>query len=152
MPCVLGLRDVMDEPALLEPEWKRKNAIPALSKYYDEIWVYGLPQICDPLEGLHIPKSVERKTVYTGYLMRTEPADAGVTPFVASKIDRPYILVTPGGGGDGEELVDWVLRAYESDPNIPHPALIVMGPFMQGESQVDFRERADAPQAVSDSS
>ena len=48
-PLVLGLRDVMDEPALLAPEWQRKNVLPALSDLYDEIWVYGLPQICDPL-------------------------------------------------------------------------------------------------------
>ena len=48
-PLVLGLRDVMDEPSLLAPEWKRKNVMPALENLYDEIWVYGLPQICDPL-------------------------------------------------------------------------------------------------------
>ena len=33
--------------------------------------------------------------------------------------ELPYVLVTPGGGGDGEELIDWVLRAYESDPDMP---------------------------------
>ena len=27
---VLGLRDVMDEPKLLVPEWRRKNVLPAL--------------------------------------------------------------------------------------------------------------------------
>ena len=57
-PLVLGLRDVMDDPSALESEWERKNAIPALSHYYDEIWVYGLPQICDPLAGLDLPLSV----------------------------------------------------------------------------------------------
>ena len=34
---VLGLRDVMDEPRLLEPEWQRKKAMPALRDLYDEI-------------------------------------------------------------------------------------------------------------------
>ncbi|MFX8523847.1 hypothetical protein ABTM10_20425, partial [Acinetobacter baumannii] len=38
---VLGLRDVMDEPRALEPEWKRKNVMPSLRNLYDEIWVYG---------------------------------------------------------------------------------------------------------------
>src|SRR5262249_36375146 len=60
-PLVLGLRDVMDEPSALESEWERKNAIPALHQYYDEIWVYGLPQICDPLAGLDLPASVRRR-------------------------------------------------------------------------------------------
>ena len=36
----------MDDPALLGPEWERKNVLPALRDLYDEIWVYGLPQIC----------------------------------------------------------------------------------------------------------
>lgn len=144
VPCVLGLRDVMDEPALLEPEWTRKRAIPALSTYYDEIWVYGLPQICDPLEGLAIPNSVRRKMVYTGYIMRHEPSDSPALSHVPSKIEKPYILVTPGGGGDGEEMVDWVLSAYEADPNLPYPALVVLGPFMQSESQARFHQRAEA--------
>ena len=34
---------------------------------------------------------------------------------------EPYILVTTGGGGDGEALIDWVLRAYEHDPRLPLP-------------------------------
>jgi len=52
VPLVLGLRDVMDDPSLLEPEWRRKKALPALRDLYDDIWIYGLPQICDPLAGL----------------------------------------------------------------------------------------------------
>ncbi|MEL0079662.1 MAG: hypothetical protein VW774_09465, partial [Rhodospirillales bacterium] len=67
---VLGLRDVMDDPDQLAPEWERKKAMPALQDLYDEIWVYGLPQICDPLEGLVTPASVGRKITYTGYLRR----------------------------------------------------------------------------------
>ena len=49
---VLGLRDVMDEPATLLDEWRRKNVFPALYELYDEIWVYGLPQIFNPLTEL----------------------------------------------------------------------------------------------------
>ena len=39
----------MDEPRSLLEEWRRKNVYPALYGLYDEIWVYGLPQIFDPL-------------------------------------------------------------------------------------------------------
>ena len=73
---VLGLRDVMDEPSALAPEWERKKVLPALDKLYDELWVYGLPQICDPLEGIKVPLSVRGKMVYTGYLERSESAHA----------------------------------------------------------------------------
>ncbi len=140
-PCILGLRDVMDDPALLATEWQRKHVAPALERYYDDIWVYGLPQICDPLEGVEIPQSVRRRMTYTGYLPRSLPK---ASPQVAlEKIDEPYLLITVGGGGDGDQIVDWVLRAYESDPNLPYPALLVLGPFMSSELQNDFLQRAN---------
>ena len=138
---ILGLRDVLDEPRLLEPEWQRKNVLPALRDLYDEIWVYGLPQICDPLEGVSLPISVRQKMVYTGYLHR-EVATHGAPPRMPEITNRPYLLVTTGGGGDGEALIEWVLRAYEHDPLLPYPALLVLGPFMQPERQAEFMDRA----------
>ena len=138
---VLGLRDVLDEPRLLEPEWQRKNVLPALRELYDEIWVYGLPQICDPLEGLSLPIGVRQKMVYTGYLHREVPTH-GAPPRLPKITNRPYLLVTTGGGGDGEALIEWVLRAYEHDPLLPYPALLVLGPFMQPERQAEFMDRA----------
>lgn len=140
VPCVLGLRDVMDDPELLESEWERKRAIPALGTYYDDIWIYGLPQICNPLEGLDLTASVRKKLTYTGYLPRQLPKTA--SNLVLEKIEAPYVLVTVGGGGDGEEIIDWVLRAYENDAHLPYPALLVLGPFMAGEQQSEFLLRA----------
>jgi predicted glycosyltransferase len=139
---VLGLRDIMDDPVHLIPEWERKKAVPALRDLYDSIWVYGLPQICDPLEGIELPKSVRRKMTYTGYLHRTLPQG---TPahWTLQKIEAPYLLVTTGGGGDGEEVIDWVLRAYENDKALPHPALLVLGPFMHSDRQAEFIQRAN---------
>src|SRR5665213_208017 len=96
-PLILGLRDVMDDPSVLESEWERKNAVPALSEYYDELWVYGLPQICDPLDGLDLPASVRRRMVYTGYLRREVPAHALATAESGPDLDN-FILVTAGGG------------------------------------------------------
>lgn len=142
-PLALGLRDVMDEPALLGPEWERKRAMPAIRELYDEVWAYGLPQICDPLEGVDAPRSVYRKLSYTGYLERREQSGLALS-YTPSKFETPYILVTPGGGGDGEEMVDWVLKAYEADTALPHPALVLLGPFMQTERQAEFIARSDA--------
>lgn len=142
VPLILGLRDVMDEPALLAPEWERKHAIEGITEFYDEIWTYGLPQMCEPLAGLDVPDSVHRRMIYTGYLKRSVPA--GGSPATTASIEppkTPYLLVTPGGGGDGEALVDWVLRAYETDRSLPIGALIVLGPFMAPELQGKFLER-----------
>jgi predicted glycosyltransferase len=138
---ILGLRDVMDDPEALESEWERKNAVPALAEYYDELWVYGLPQICDPLAGLPVPASVRRRMIYTGYLRRSA-GDPVLTPDLQDIVENPFLLVTPGGGGDGDALVDLVLAAYEHDPGIPLPALVVFGPFMAPEPRAGFAARA----------
>lgn len=142
-PMVLGLRDVMDEPAHLAEEWERKNAAPALDAFYDAVWVYGLPQICNALEGIPLPPSVAAKVQYTGYLRR-EPAPRQRTPVLASPVnEEKFLLVTTGGGGDGAMLIDWVLRAYEEDDDLPLPAFLVLGPFMHSSLQADFMRRVE---------
>jgi predicted glycosyltransferase len=138
---VLGLRDVMDEPGLLVPEWQRKNVMPALERLYDEIWVYGLPQIHDPLEGVGITPKVRKKIVYTGYLPRPISDSLGGRALPAIT-EAPFLLVTTGGGNDGDGLIDWVLRAYEQDDRMLLPSLLVLGPFMQPERQSEFIARA----------
>ena len=141
VPLVMGLRDVMDDPAQLAVEWEHKNIVPALRDLYDEIWVYGLPHLCNPMAGIDLPRSVTHKTVYTGYLRRDLPLHADI-PHELEDNPGPFVLVTTGGGGDGVELIDWVLRAYEHDPNIPYGAVIVFGPFMSAVAREGFRERA----------
>ncbi len=137
---VLGVRDVLDEPVALAEEWARKNAVAAIEAHYDEIWIYGLPDICRPLDGLPLSAAARARAHYVGYLRREAPPPGAD--------DRPalegdFALVTTGGGGDGAELVDWVLGAYESDPGIPLGAVIVYGPFMSAELRSDFDRRAD---------
>ncbi len=138
---ILGLRDVMDAPRQLAEEWERKNALPALRDLYDQIWVYGLPQIYEPLQGLPISNAVMSKMVYSGYIRRSTLPGAAESGLPA--MDDPFILVTTGGGGDGDTLVDWVLGAYEHDPTIPTAAFVVLGPFMPAMHQTQFIERAE---------
>ena len=144
---VLGLRDVLDEPELLVPEWERKDAMPAVETLYDEVWIYGHKDIYHPLDGLNPSDAVREKTVFTGYLPRSlpEPEPLEHWPQIASE---PFVLVTTGGGGDGEGLIDWVLSTYETQKDLPLPALLVLGPFMSAEHQVEFQARAAALENV----
>jgi predicted glycosyltransferase len=136
---VLGIRDIMDEPALLVPEWERKGAIDALD-YYDEIWVYGLRDIYEPLAALDLPKAVADRITYTGYLGRELPRQPALTRH--PKLTKsPFILVTTGGGGDGDDLIDWVISAYEADPTLDMPALVVFGPFLNRDRRRAYLER-----------
>jgi predicted glycosyltransferase len=144
---VLGLRDVLDDPSLLAPEWERKDVMPALENLYDDIWIFGVEQIFDPLEGIDISAKIKRKITYTGYLPRTVPTTS--EPAILGEMTAPYVLVTVGGGGDGDVLIDWVLSAYESGNEPPLDALIVLGPFMPPETRTAFRDRINLLDRVS---
>ncbi len=136
---VLGLRDVLDEPEALAAEWQRKRVIPAVEQLYDDIWVYGLKAIYDPLAGLGLSNTVSAKTTFTGYLRRSRPS---ALPVTALSDIAQRILVTAGGGGDGELLIDWVLSAYERNARVLPPALIIPGPFMRADLRAGFEQRA----------
>ena len=139
--CVLGLRDVMDDPELLEVEWQKKQVWPVLENLYDEVWVYGPQRMGNPLEGLSESRLIDNKMQYTGYLPRYLPENVDQQSIPLP--EHPYILVTPGGGGDGIEMIDWVMRAYESQPQ-PLPALFVLGPFMATAERNQFLQRAES--------
>ncbi|MFC0218103.1 putative glycosyltransferase [Pseudochelatococcus lubricantis] len=137
---VLGIRDILDEPALLVPEWTRKGATEALAACYDEIWIYGLPQIHEPLEALGLSEEVRRRIIYTGYLRREVPRESRLARYPELTHDR-FVLVTTGGGGDGEDVIDWVISAYETQDAPDIPALIVFGPFLNRERRDGFMAR-----------
>lgn len=131
---VLGLRDILDGPELLAEEWERKGGIGAVEKFYDEIWIYGLKSIYDPTAGLDLSAKVRDRMYWTGYLRRESRGRKQIP-------EEPYILVTPGGGGDGKAMVDLVLSAYEKDPTLGPTALLVFGPFLTGKTRSDFERR-----------
>jgi len=130
---VLGLRDVLDEPAVLRREWQRKGAPAAVRALYDEVWIYGVEAFYHPLSGLDLGDEVARKTIFTGYLKRP-PVDA---PDEAG-IDAPYILVSPGGGKDGEAMVELALQALSS-ARLDAGAVVVLGPFMDEAKRAHFK-------------
>jgi len=134
---ILGLRDVLDEPEVLAAEWNRKDALAATERFYDEIWVYGLRSVYDPTMGLPLSPAAQSRIHWTGYLRR-DLGPIGEAP------EQPYILITPGGGGDGKAMVNLVLSAYEKDPDLSPRAILVYGPFLSGELREEFETRVAA--------
>jgi predicted glycosyltransferase len=135
---VLGMRDVMDAPYLLEAEWKKNNAFQKIDQFYDRVWVYGPPDFYDPLIGLDVPPGVRRKMEFVGFLQRSvsHGAKSEHVP------DEDYLLITTGGGGDGADLVNDVVSAYEQDNTLQHKTLIVLGPYMPAKERNQLLERA----------
>ncbi|CAN7363069.1 glycosyltransferase family protein [Rhizobium sp. LjRoot30] len=128
---VLGLREVMDAPHLLDAEWKRNDVMRKIGQYYDRVWVYGPPDFYDPLVGLDVPPTVRSKMDFVGFLQRSVSHDHGDD----HRPSGDYILVTTGGGGDGAELIHDVIHAYQQDPTLTHRALMVLGPYMPAKQR-----------------
>lgn len=130
---VLGLRDILDAPDALRAEWARKDALPAVRDLYDEIWVYGIENFYHPLRGLGCD-DLAHKIIFTGYLRRAPVEAEWELP------PRPYLLVTPGGGKDGVEMVAAALGALQGGAD----AVVVLGPFMDESHRAAFKRRAES--------
>ena len=122
---VLGLRDVMDDPARIRRNWREGRISPAIENLYDTILVYGPREIYDPLPEYGLSDATLRRCHYVGYVGRAS------TPEETSDLEfEPgYVLVTAGGGGDGFHL----LKNYLESLRWPVPAfesLVVTGPMM----------------------
>lgn len=138
---VLGIREILDDPHRLKDEWERKGALDAVETLYDAIWIYGPESVYRPLDGLGLSQGALRRAHYTGYLRRRLRHDAGDEQGDGG---GPYILVHAGGGGDGALVIDWVIAAYEHDPNLACRARIVFGPFLSSDEKAAFRDRIAA--------
>ena len=145
MRTVLGLRDILDDPVLLNKEWDHRGTPRNLEAWYDEIWVFGSRSMGNPLAELGVSEAGLQSMIYTGYLRRAVPSIARAP---VSLPREPFLLVTPGGGGDGETLVDWVLNALEQKPRPAKPVVIVLGPFMPQAVRQQFQLRAEALKGV----
>jgi len=137
---VLGLRDVMDSPELLEEEWAKKNVMEKIAGLYDDIWIYGPEDFWNPLQGLDVPDRVTQKALHTGFLER-ETLDTETHDI--SQLPDDFILVTAGGGGDGADIMSMVLAAREYDRNLVYPLVLVTGPFMRHEDREEIERRAN---------
>ena len=138
---ILGLRDVMDSPSALVKDWRKRDVLKKIEKFYDRIWVYGPQSFWNPLEGLDVGREILDRLIYTGFLRRELPSNPHME---LHHIPEKFILVTTGGGGDGSQLMEQVLAARELDISDDYPMLFVLGPFMKTESRERIRMRASA--------
>ncbi|BCH29272.1 membrane protein [Mesorhizobium sp. L-8-10] len=139
--AVLGLRDVLDAPELLQGEWERKQNTAFTEEIYDEIWIYGPGSFYNPLSSIELDEATQAQTRYTGFLARSlPPMDDGT----AGRYGTGYILVTAGGGGDGYELMAAALKAVKRRPDSTDRYLFVLGPFMTEQQRFEITARASS--------
>jgi predicted glycosyltransferase len=135
--CVLGLRDVLDEPATVLREWSTEANLDAILDYYSDVWIYGDPAIYDQVHEYEYPQAVAQRVRYTGYVVRpiqpvlSDTESAELLALHLEDNDR-LALCLVGGGQDGGPLAEAFLRA-DFPPDMR--GVIVTGPFMPPEIQ-----------------
>ncbi len=128
---VLGLRDILDEPAVVCRTWREQAVYAALETFYDRLLIYGVPDVCDPITVYELPAPVAARTSFCGYIRRDDPITPAddVRQEIGLGADDPLVLVTAGGGGDGMPLLDAYVQALCLEP-AGWTSLVVTGPFM----------------------
>jgi predicted glycosyltransferase len=143
---VLGLRDILDDAAVIQNDWREKNVYTYLDQLYDEIWVYGNRDIYDPTKMYAIPEKIHNRIQYTGYIPRKK-----ISPRTRTAVrkryrvtdDDKFILVTTGGGGDGLEVIEHYLAMHDHFfTSLPFKSIIITGPFMPKSIREAFAKRA----------
>jgi predicted glycosyltransferase len=134
---VLGMREVLDEPDRVHADWRRGGAYSALRRHYDAIWVYGDPQVYDPVTEYDIPDDIAALVSHSGYLGRGVPdaladGDPALWRRRLGLPSGPLHLCMVGGGEDGYRLADAFTRA-----ELPTGTrgVVVTGPFMPAKQR-----------------
>lgn len=117
--AVLGLRDILDEPAVVRREWAAHRLQERIGEFYDRIFVYGERSVFDPVAEYGLPQPVERRACYCGYVVnRDRPSPAAEVPEELRRACRqgPIVLATTGGGEDGFALLQAFIAAAAGAP------------------------------------
>ncbi|MGH7491491.1 MAG: glycosyltransferase family protein [bacterium] len=137
---ILGLRDVLDEPATTIPIWQKNRYYEGIRDYYDQVWIYGSRKIFDAAKEYQMPDLVAQKVIYTGFLGRSRPS---ISPnALRAKLGlngELFVLVMAGGGGDGFPILSTYIKGIRNHYGLPHSrSLLISGPEMPTAQRCDL--------------
>ncbi|MEM9087696.1 MAG: glycosyltransferase [Cyanobacteria bacterium P01_F01_bin.53] len=110
--CVLLLRDILDTPERTMGEWRRWDHYRTIQTHYAQILVAGMRSVFDLVREYRLPLPIAHKTRYCGYIRKQFKAPQHLAPRaqLGIKPTDSLVLVTPGGGEDGYNLVHTYLE------------------------------------------
>jgi predicted glycosyltransferase len=116
--AVLGVCDVIDDPATVDVEWHARGVFERIAAYYSRVLVYGQPDVLDPVRDCSFPEDVRAITSFCGYVAsaareRSEPLGIDDAPG-SLKQGLPRVLATAGGGADGFPMLETFLEAAKT--------------------------------------
>lgn len=126
--CVLGLRDIIDDPAAARREWLKKRCEFTIQQNYHVVWVYGDPEVYDLAQEYRLTPATRAMMRFTGYLdASTQDCETrlNVADIHSMTPNRHLALCMLGGGQDGAQLADAFAHCtLPEDTN----ALLLTGP------------------------
>lgn len=142
---VLLLRDILDHPNATIQDWQKSGYFDAIQTFYDRILVVGSANVFDVRQEYQFPPTVAAKVQFCGYI-RKEPGDKNpdqIRQELQLQPDERLVLVTPGGGEDGYNLIDTYLSGLAQLPSsLKLRSLIICGPEMPQAQQTALAETA----------
>lgn len=131
---ILGLRDILDDPARTKESWRVRGTRAAIASHYNDILVYGQENIFATVEQYELDGLVSGKVDYCGYVTAVDVRKNSRPMQDEPARNRPRIVVAGGGGRDAYSLLDAALDALALIPQTERPdADIVAGPLMDEE-------------------
>ena len=115
--CVLGLRDILDEPANVLKESAADQIWERVAEAYELVLIYGDRAIFDPVTEYQFPGNLARRTRFCGYVVDPDGSNPATetrwTEAAWPRSSRPRVMATTGGGEDGFFLLETFMRAAE---------------------------------------
>lgn len=141
---VLGLRDVIDDPARVRLDWERDGLLDWMDRTYDRVLVYGAPGVGPSPEEYGLSPRLNGRVRFTQYVLWSEPGAAASDLRLQHAIDpgERLVVATIGGGGDGERVIGALLDAWASPVPPDATLLAVTGPLMSAGQSQSFKDRA----------
>lgn len=141
---VLGLRDILDAPTVVEERWHQEGAYAAVEEFYDCVLVYGMHQIFDMVTQYRFPSAIRKRFQYCGYIC--PPITTRKQLYIdqhADQSEKKRIVVMAGGGADAYPMMAGVLDALPAVlSELPCHTLLITGPFMPDEDRSELQRRA----------
>jgi predicted glycosyltransferase len=138
---VLTLRDLLDEPQHIIPQWRAWGVYDLLEHFYDDIWVVGWRELFDPTILYEFPPVVAAKTRFCGYIVRhAEPRSTDQIRQELRLDDRPLAMVSAGGGGDGFPLIRTYADAVEALAADGLRSAVFLGPDMPPPHRTELKQ------------
>jgi hypothetical protein len=132
----LGLRDVLDDPAVIRRVWSDLGAYEYL-RSYDAVLVYGSSDIYDAASAYGLLPGA-RSVIYSGYVS-PPPSPVVSRP----RRDREFLLMMGGGGRDAFPLASAFVDALPTVfRDLGTPGVLLTGPSMSGADREALVARA----------